>query len=363
MILNKPSLDGFYFPSENSPHEATILMLPYRKDTWRNGGLNARKIFLEMARIIIKYEHLYIAIDPSIYDSSKEFFELENTTIIKMNYNDSWARDIMPTFITNKKENRIVDFRFNSWGGSYNGLYDDYSFDDEVKRKMADILNVRYYHLDDFVLEGGSIHVDEYGTLLTTEACLLSPGRNPKYTKEEIENILKDYLGVKKVIFLPHGIVNDETSEHVDNMACFVKDNIILVAYSDEDKQKKNSKEAIEVLSNSTNAIGQSFEIVKMPTPLIYAKSDDVKDVLITNHAKKRKENERLAASYINYYVGNGFILFPQFGVKEDKEALEIIKRLYKDYDVYPIYSKEILLAGGNIHCVTQQIPKRRDSL
>ena len=155
----------------------------------------------------------------------------EEIRVVEMSNNDSWIRDCGATFVVNDKtgEVRGVDWTFNSWGGLVDGLYFPWDLDDEVARKMCDIEYKGRYRLNDFVLEGGSIHSDGDGTVMVTEECLLSEGRNPQLTKEEITQVLCDYLGADKVIWLKNGIYLDETNGHVDNICCFVKPGKVLL--------------------------------------------------------------------------------------------------------------------------------------
>ena len=222
-------------PFEGDEHHATLMLLPYRKDTWREGGVPAREAYKNVVKAIAKHELVYLGIDPSIYSKViDEFKDLDNVECIKIKYNDAWARDTMPIFVKNKDKIRGVDFRFNAWGGEVDGLYSNYKNDDELSKKILKYLGIDGYHLNRFILEGGSIHVDGQGTLITTEACLLSEGRNPNLSKQEIEEKLKENLGVEKVIWIPNGIDQDETNEHVDNMLAFVKPGVVALAWSDD---------------------------------------------------------------------------------------------------------------------------------
>ena len=226
---------------------------------------------------------------------------------------------------------------------------------------MCELEGVDRYRLDDFILEGGSIHVDGEGTCMTTEECLLSAGRNSSMTKEEIEKTLCDYLNVEKVLWLPRGIYNDETNGHVDNMCTFVKPGVVALAWTEDenDPQYQRSVEAYEYLSNETDAKGRKLEIHKIltPSPILITKEES-EGVDAVDGTLPREEGDRMAASYINYYVGNGFVAVPVFNDPNDAKAIEELKKLYPDRKIEPIYAREILLGGGNIHCITQQVPK-----
>ena len=361
--ISTPRGDDFYMPFEGDKHSGTIILLPYRKDTWRNNAAPALECFKKIITSIAKYEPVYVGIDPTIYKRVIGDYEnIKNVFPIKIKYNDSWARDNCPIFVKNAENQlRIVDFRFNAWGGEVDGLYSNYKDDDLITKKLSKHFGVERYYLDDFILEGGSIHVDGEGTCLVTKACLLSKGRNPHLNQLEIEETLKVYLNVCKVIWLENGIVDDETNEHVDNMACFIKPGVVALAWPTDknDPQYKFSLSAYKVLKASTDAQGRQLKVikVKLPKPL-YMTKNEAKGIKLGRYdAKARPEGSRLAASYINFYQGDKFVILPAFGAPEDKLAKEQLKKLYPNKDIIQINTREVLLGGGNIHCITMQIP------
>ena len=364
--LTTPRNDDFSMPFEGGKHSGTIVLLPFRKDTWRKNAKPALKNYREVIYAISKYEPVYVGINPKIYSRVISDYENKpNIYPIKIAYNDSWARDNCPIFVTNGDRMRIVDFRFNAWGGEYDGLYSNYKNDDELTKKLAKKFKQEVYRLDNFVLEGGSIHVDGEGTCMVTKACLLSPGRNPHLTQLEIEETLKIYLGVSKVIWLENGIYQDETNEHVDNIACFIKPGVVALAWTCDknDPQYKFSNEAYKVLKNSTDAKGRPIEVIKIKVPKpIYMSRLESKGIKQGTHdAKARNEGDRLAASYINFYQGEKFVILPAFGVPEDKLAKAQLEKLYPEKDIIQLNTKEILLGGGNVHCITMQIPYNKE--
>ena len=278
-----------------------------------------------------------------------------------MSNDDSWCRDSGATFVINDKgEVRGVDWAFNAWGGLVDGLYFPWDQDDKVAQKMCELERVDSYRLDNFVLEGGSIHVDGEGTVMATEETLLSEGRNSHMTKEEIEKTLLEYLNCEKMLWIPRGIYNDETNGHVDNMCNFVKPGVVLLAWTDDenDPQYERSKEAYDYLSSVTDAKGRKLEIHKMhvPSPILITKAESL-GVDAIDGTLPRQEGDRLAASYVNYYTGNGFVAVPVFNDPKDQDAVNLLQKLYPDRVIEPIYAREILLGGGNIHCITQQLP------
>lgn len=364
--LTTPRGDDFSMPFEGDKHSGTIVLLPFRKDTWRKNAKPALENYKKVIMSIAKYEPVYVGISPKIYASVIDDYEgIDNVHPIKINYNDAWARDNCPIFVTNGNRMRIVDFRFNAWGGEVDGLYNNYKYDDQLTKNLAKKFGQEVYRLDDFILEGGSIHVDGEGTCMVTKACLLSKGRNPDLSQLEIEETLKIYLGVKKVIWLDNGIVEDETNEHVDNMACFIRPGVIALAWCTDknDPQYKNSMEAYKVLKNETDAMGRKLEIIKIKVPKpIYMSSKEAKGIKVgTYNAKSRIEGNRLAASYINFYQGEKFVILPAFGVPEDKLAKTTLQKLYPEKEIIQFNTKEILLGGGNVHCITMQIPYNKE--
>ena len=220
------------------------------------------------------------------------------------------------------------------------------------------------YDARSFVLEGGSIHVDGEGTLITTEECLLSPGRNPEMTKEAIEERLMTYLNIKKIIWLPEGIYNDETNGHVDNFCCFAAPGHVLLAWTDDetDPQYKRSKKALEILQRARDAKGRLLQVTLLPIPdhPVCITAEDLAGYEFEEGEDVREAGERLAASYVNFYISNEHVLVPQFGGdnrESDARALEILNRAFPGKEVVGIYARDILTGGGNIHCITQQIP------
>lgn len=351
----KKSTNNFYLPYEGLNHKATIIMLPYRADTWKENGIVAFKAFKEIILAISNYEIVYVIKDSHITYDTSCLNNNKNIVIINMDYNDCWSRDTSPIFLSNNKELLGVNFRFNAWGGNVDGLYKDYHLDDLFSSKILKRLGIKEQYISNFILEGGSIHTNGKGKLLTTEACLLSKGRNSNLTKDEIENNLKKYLNVNEVIWLPHGIYNDETNEHVDNMACFYNDDTVLLAYpiDTNDIQYEYSKLAYDVL------VSKGLKVIKIITPsIMYLSENDSNKLEHNSYSKDRCTNTRLAGSYINFYQGKDYIILPKFGVKEDAIAYNQFKELYKDKTIYQINTKEILIGGGNIHCITMQIPE-----
>jgi len=272
--------------------------------------------------------------------------------------------------VTNGTEVCGIDWLFNAWGGSVDGLYEDYANDDLAAQAFCRAIGADCYNAGDFVLEGGSICSDGEGTLLVTESCLLSAGRNPNLTKAQIEQTLMDYLGVEKVLWLPRGIYNDETNEHVDNVCAFIRPGEVVLAWTDDvnDPQYALSCADYDFLSQETDACGRRLTIHKLPVPdhPVCVTEVDMVNLPVDAGEETRSIGERLAASYVNFFFTNDAILLPQFGGENapcDARAVKIMRALCPTREIVPIDSRDILLGGGNIHCVTQQIPKKSDQI
>lgn len=364
ILKSTPTKDGFYMPAEFAPHRGTLMIWPERPGSWPYEAKRAREVFTEISKAIASDEELYMLVSAGSESSAKEMIgNIPNVHLVRIDTDDAWARDVGPTFVKNNDGVvRGINWTFNAWGGDFDGLYASWDKDDKVALSFLDKLGYEAYDAAPFVLEGGSIHSDGEGTVIVTETCLLSGGRNPKLSKDEIEKKLKEYLGCEKVIWLPFGIYNDETNEHVDNVCAFVKPGKVVLAWTDDesDPQYVMSKSDYDCLCNACDAKGRSFEIVKLPIPKkpVCVMEEDLQGYVFEEGEDTRELGERLAASYANYYITNKSILLPQFGDENDEVAVRILSECYPERKVVPIYARDIIVGGGNIHCITQQIPK-----
>lgn len=366
-IKNKfPTDDGFYMPAEFSKHSATVMIWPERPGSWCYEAKFAEKVFAEIIGKIAEFEKVFVLASDKKFPHAKACLEgVKNAEVLNINSDDAWARDTAPTFVVNGKGDiRAVDWQFNAWGGEYDGLYANWDNDDKIPYELCKKLGIALYDAHPFVLEGGSIHTDGEGTLITTEECLLSKGRNPQLTKAEIEEKLNKYLGINKTIWLPKGIYNDETNGHIDNICAFVAPTEVVLAWCDDenDPQYAISKACLDILENSTDNKGRKIKVHKLPVPKIpvTVTENDIKGYIFEDGEDTREVGERLAASYVNFYFCNGAVILPQFGgenAESDRVAAEILERVCKDRKIIPIYARDIIVGGGNIHCITQQIP------
>lgn len=360
-----PHHDGFFMPPEWAAHQATWIIWPERTDNWRLGAKPAQRAFTQVMAAIAQFEPVSVCASADQYYNAVESLGHLKTKhsirVVEISTNDAWCRDTGPTFVINAKgEVRGIDWTFNSWGGLEGGLYFPWDLDDQVARKILEIERCDRYRTDGFVLEGGAIHVDGEGTLLTTEECLLNRNRNPHLDPRTIERVLREYLGVEKILWIPEGIYEDETDGHVDNMACFVKPGEVLLAWTDDssDPQYQRCQTALEYLNQATDAQGRKIVIHKLPLPSpIISSEDESADIDRSYHCKQRLPGSRLAASYVNFYLCNGGLILPAFDDPNDSVAAATLQKLFPNHRVVMVPSREILLGGGNVHCITQQQP------
>jgi agmatine deiminase len=210
-----------------------------------------------LAKAIARFEPVTVGVSAAQYDNARAHLDMPNIRVVELSNNDAWVRDTGPTFVINDKgEVRGVDWDFNAWGGFDGGLYAPWNLDEQVATKIMEIERCPRYETEGFVLEGGSIHVDGEGTLITTEECLLNRNRNAHLSREQIESVLRDQLSVEKIIWLPDGLYNDETDGHVDNFCCFVQPGEVLLAWTDDPKDPNFARcqAAMSVLENARDA-------------------------------------------------------------------------------------------------------------
>ena len=355
-----PKNQGFRMPGEFEEHQGTLIIWPQRPDNWRLGGKPAQKVFVEVAAAIAEHEEVTVAVNTDQYENARHMLP-EKVRVIEIANDDAWARDCGPTFVTDGTEVRGINWGFNAWGGLVDGLYFPWDKDDALARKFCESERLDIFNVDNFILEGGSIHSDGQGTILTTEECLLCPGRYPHMSKKEIEQVLCHQLGGEKVIWLKRGIYNDETNGHVDNICCFAAPGEVILAWTEDenDPQYEISQENLRILEKATDAQGRKLKVHKMllPKPVLIS-AEESQGVDAVNGTLPRMEGDRLAASYVNFYFCNNGVVYPRFNDANDDKAAELLKKLYPEREVIGIYAREILLGGGNIHCITQQIPK-----
>ena len=345
-----PKDKKFYMPAEWHTHENCWMQWPHYNQNFNSYGDiptwsffdidKAHVAWSNVAKSIAKFEKVKMIVNSDDINKASELLNNKNIEIIKFNNDDCWARDSGSIFLLNhKNELGGVDWEFNGWG-----KFKPFDSDNKIAKMMIDS-NQAYYFKNNMILEGGSIHVDGQGKLITTEQCLLNKNRNPNFTKEEIEFNLREFLGVSKIIRLKYGI-DEGTDGHIDNVACFIKPGVVM-ALSCLDKNDpfyEKLNENIEVLKTSVDVNNKYLKII--PVEMSY---------------KRHIKNSYEPSSYINFYMANNSIIMPSFNdERSDIKAQQIIQKSMPDRKVIAINTIDVLMGGGNIHCITQQQPKSK---
>jgi len=336
-----PARDGFVMPAEWAPHLRTWMCWPCRAEAWGGpeGLLRAKQAYARVARSISSFEPVVMAVRPHDLAEAKlacagrvEFFEVP--------LDDSWSRDFGPTFLLGKGgASAGVQWRFNAWGNKYRPFDQDAQF-------ATRVLQARDLPVYDapFTCEGGAIHVDGEGTLITTEQCLLNANRNPDLTQADVEQGLALYAGARRIIWLGEGFSDEETDGHVDNIACFAAPGRVLVGVPahKSDPDYEPVQEAIRRLREARDAEGRSFDVIELPQP---------------QTVRKDWRGRPLATSYVNFYLPNGGVVMPGFDDANDERARAVIAGCFPSRDILQIDAMDIVEGGGGIHCITQQEP------
>jgi agmatine deiminase len=361
-IASTPAADGYRMPGEHEPHSGCWIAWPERPDNWRLGAKPAQEAFAAVAEAVNVSEPVTVAVSDHQFEHCRSLLSA-SIRVVEISTDDAWIRDTGPTFVVDDSGGRRgVDWRFNAWGGLQGGLYVPWDRDDRVARKVLEIEGADRYRAP-IVLEGGSVHVDGEGTVIATEECLLSPNRNPQLSRAEIEQTLFDYLGAETVIWLGRGVYDDETDGHVDNLACFARPGVVLLTWTDDeaDPQHAISRDALGRLEGATDARGRALEVVRIPSPgPLTITDEEASGVDALPGSRPRRAGDRLAASYANFYLGTTRVVFPLLDPRFDDAAGEVLRGCFPDREVVGLPAREILLGGGNIHCITQQVPALR---
>ncbi len=342
----------FRMPAEWEPHAATWLAWPHNKSDWPGKYQPSPYVYAEIIRHLSRDETVHLVVNDGDWERqaravlARAQVALDNVVFHRWRTDRGWLRDSGPIFVRSREQQWIaLDWRFNAWA-----KYDDWRHDDKLPRRVARVLGLpalsptaRGRRL---VLEGGSIDVNGYGTLLTTEECLLSADvqvRNPDISREELEEVFTALLGVKKVIWLGRGIVGDDTHGHIDDIARFVAPDTVVAAVGGDrgDANCVPLRENLERLRAATDQDGRPLRVVELPMP-----------------APVTYRGRRLPASYANFYIGNGVVLAPTFNDPRDRIALNLLAELFPGRDVVPIYCGDLIWGLGAIHCMTQQQPE-----
>jgi agmatine deiminase len=340
---------GFTFPAEFAPQNAMWLSWPHKEASWPGKIETIYQPYCEFICLVSQNQKVCINVtNEQMKQFALDRLQIANCKLQTANLefyfhptNDAWCRDHGPAFVVNyaKKEKAIVDWDYNAWGDKY----PPYDLDDVIPTLIAEKLKlpVFYPHV---IMEGGSVEFNGKGTLLTTTSCLLNKNRNPELSQKEIEKYLIEYYGVDNVLWLGDGIVGDDTDGHIDDLTRFVNENTV-VTVIEENRNDENYhplQENLKELQKMRLENGQQINIIELPMPHIVI-----------------HEEQRLPASYANFYIANQYVIVPTFrDLKNDDKALEILQSCFKDRKVVGIDSTDLIWGLGSFHCLSQQEPQ-----
>ena len=333
---------GYRWPAEWEAHAATWVAWPHNQETWPGKFDVIPPLFTELIRTLAEFEtvHVLAGGEHVLAQANSLVGRIDNVKLFNIPTNDAWCRDYGPTFLSalSQVPPALVDWRYNAWGGKY----PPYDQDNDVPQHIAATIGHDRF-IADCVLEGGAIDGNGQGSVLTTRSCLLNPNRNPERTPGQIERLLHDHLGARKVIWLPRGeLAGDDTDGHVDQLARFVSATTVVVALSEhsDDVNREPLRENYEFLRRASDQEGNSLQVVPLPQP-----------------APKRFRGQPLPTSYCNFYLANGAVLVPQFEDPADQKAVRILSELFPEREVRGLPALDLVWGLGAWHCVTLQQP------
>ena len=335
----RPADLGYSMPAEWAPHAGCWMAWPKRIEVWQQYLETAREDYMRVARAIARFEPLTMIADPE-HAADARMRCGPSINVLPLSIDDSWLRDSAPTVVVDPAGRRAAAaFTFNAWGGKYRPHDQDAS----LGERLAAAAGMPSFR-SSLVVEGGGFFTDGEGTLITAETCVLNPNRNPGWTKAQAEAELRAMLGVRKVIWLPGDATDTETDGHVDGYISFVRPGTLLieVVADPEDPRYAIMAENRQVLESETDASGRRFTLV----PIAEAPRS------VIPHGE-----QVFCRSYINFYVANGGIVAPAYGIAEDAKVLETLRRAYPDREVVLVPLRDLFRGGGGIHCITQQVP------
>ena len=344
--LQTPKELGYYFPAEFAPHEATWLSWPHKEASWPGKIEAIYPYYAQFIKILSQSERVRINVaDEAMKAFALKYIEQAGADLNQVEFyfhppNDAWCRDHGPGFLINpdaKQKKVIVDWGYNAWGGKY----PPFDLDDVIPTLIGKQFDIPVFH-PGIVMEGGSVEFNGAGTLLTSTACLLNPNRNPHLNQGQIEQYLRNYYGVEQILWVDEGVVGDDTDGHIDDTVRFVnEDTVLTVVESDSnDENYALLQHNLQQLKQMRLLNGKQLNIVELPMP----------DAVIW-------EDQRLPASYANFYISNKHVIVPTFRCAKDDVALSIIQSCFKDREVIGIDSTEIIWGLGSFHCLSQQEP------
>ncbi len=342
---NTPASQGFHFPAEWAAHTATWLSWPHKEASWPGKIDTIYKPYCEFIKVVTEGElvRINVANEQMIAFAKEQLLnvgvDLNKIEFFNFATNDAWCRDHGPAFLINPTTHQkvIVDWGYNAWGGKY----PPYDLDDVIPTKIAQHFNLPVYH-PNIVMEGGSVDFNGNGTVLTTTACLLNKNRNPHLTQQQIEAYLQHYYRVEQVLWLGDGIIGDDTDGHIDDITRFVNEDTV-VTVVEENKNDENYhilQENLTALKSMRLLNGKQLNVIELPMP----------DAVIY-------DEQRLPASYANFYISNAAVVVPTYRCDNDDKALSILQQCFTDRKVIGIDSTDIIWGLGSFHCLSQQEP------
>lgn len=336
---------NYTMPPEWGKHERTFISWPVQDSMcFPDNHESVCQGYAEIITAIAEFEPITVIVNPDELAQVERLVSGPNITLLPIEHSDAWLRDNGPTFVVNNEGALAgVNWGFNAWGGKYS----PWDLDDKVAPQILEHLQVTRFDAP-LVMEGGSIHTDGEGTLITTEECLLNTNRNPELGRGEIEEYVCKYTGTESIIWLKRGLSGDETDGHVDNIACFAAPGKVIIQVCDDpqDENFEITQENLRILENATDAKGRKLEIIKIQQP-----------------PRVDHEDSRLTLSYLNFYFVNGGIILPVFGgtaAETDKLAEEVLAGLFPERTIRTVNGMAVITEGGNVHCTTQQMPAQR---
>jgi agmatine deiminase len=340
-----PASQGFYFPAEWAKHTATWLSWPHKEASWPGKLDTVYPSYIEFIKVLTRNELVRINVVDESMKASVSFqlqnagVDLSRVELFEFGTNDAWCRDHGPAFLINPetKQKAIIDWGYNAWGGKY----PPFDLDDVIPTKIGEHFGLPVFN-PGIVMEGGSVDFNGKGTILTTTACLLNKNRNPHLNQDQIETYLRNYYGAEQILWLGDGIIGDDTDGHIDDITRFVNEDTV-VTVVEENKNDENYhilQENLDTLKTMRLLNGKQLNIVELPMPeaVIY-------------------EDNRLPASYANFYIANGSVIVPTYRSENDDKACEILQQCFPDHEVIGIDSTDIIWGLGSFHCLSQQEP------
>lgn len=335
-----PHAQGYSMPPEWAPHQRCWMAWPCRAETWGEGMAAARRACAEIAQAIARFEPVTVIARPELAAEASLRCG-RGVSVVTLEHDDAWMRDLAPTFVFAADGALAgIDWRFDGYGGRLPGC----EADARVAAALCERLQIARIEVP-VVVEGGAIHVDGEGTCLASAASLLDRARNPGLGREQMEDVLREHLGVDKVIWLEGGLAGDRAGGHVEQLACFAAPGTVLAltTRNADDANHQMLRDNVERLRAACDAKGRELEVIEIEQPA----------------ARQREDGGRIAASYLNLYLANGVVIMPMFDDSADRAAYRAIAAAFSDREMVEIEASDLVYGGGGIHSLTREQPAR----